>query len=350
MNTPHNIYIHVPFCISKCNYCAFFSHAISPDWETYSNNICIEIEHWAKLLGRIKIPTVFFGGGTPSLMPIKTFQQIMQHLNSHFDMTNCAEVTLESNPGTISAEKLNDFIANGITRLSIGVQSFNDDELKFLGRKHDASTAISTIEHAQKTGVRLSCDFIYGLPNHTTKNVISLCNKINEIGLQHASLYELTIEPNTPFEHMNLNMPTNDEMADMYLAIADTLKLPRYEVSNYAIQGQECIHNQNVWNGDAYIGLGNGAAGRVFMDNTWFEQSGGDIKRAKMTNDARATERVITGLRTARGVTLDDKIKNIVDIEFINSHNDLVHIIDNRIVATNKGLLVLDDLIFNIIK
>lgn len=350
MSTPHNIYIHVPFCISKCNYCAFFSHAIAPDWETYSNNICTEIEYWAKLLGHIKIPTIFFGGGTPSLMPIKTFQQIMRHLNSHFDMTDCTEVTLESNPGTITNEKLNEFIANGVTRLSIGVQSFNDDELNFLGRKHDAGTAISTIEHAQKTGIRLSCDFIYGLPDHTTKNVISLCKRINETGLQHASLYELTIEPNTPFGHMNLNMPTNDEMADMYLAIADTLNLNRYEVSNYATPTQECIHNQNVWDGDAYIGLGNGAAGRVFMNNTWFEQSGGDIKHTKMTNDARGTERIITGLRTTHGVMLDDTIKNLVDINFINSHNDLVQIINNRIVATSAGLLVLDDLIFNIIK
>ena len=206
------------------------------------------------------------------------------------------------------------------------------------------------LESAQKTGIQVSADFIYGLPGHSVKNIVSLCSKINQIGLKHVSLYELTIEPNTPFGQMNLDMPSNDDMADMYLAISDNLKLPRYEVSNYAPPGFECKHNQNVWDGDAYIGFGNGAKGRVFMNNTWFEQSGGKIKYSVISDSARAIERVITGLRTARGVLLDDAVKNIVDINFINTHNDLVKIKNNRIIATGKGLLVLDDLTLNTIK
>lgn len=350
MNVPHNIYIHVPFCISKCNYCAFFSRAIAPDWDTYANNICTEIDYWANTLGHIKIPTIFFGGGTPSLMPTKTFQKIMQHLNSKFDLSNCIEVTLESNPGTITNEKLNEFIANGVTRLSIGVQSFDDNELQFLGRRHDAKTAIDLIEYAQNTDIRVSADFIYGLPGHTIKNIIKLCKQINNIGLQHASLYELTIEPNTPFGRMHLDMPTNNDMADMYMAINDNLNLPRYEVSNYAARGHECIHNQNVWDGDAYIGLGMGAAGRIFMNNSWFEEYGGDIKCTPISNAIRATERIITGLRTMHGVKMDDAVKNIIDIDFINSHNDLVQIHNNRLIATNTGILILDDLILHITK
>jgi len=348
MNKAHNIYIHVPFCISKCKYCAFFSSAVAPDWESYRDGICAEIDFWATKLGKIKVPTIFFGGGTPSLMPMWVFRSVMQKLNEKFDLSGCDEITLESNPGTIDDGKLKEFIENGATRLSIGVQSFDNDELQFLGRKHDVGTAVHLIESAQKTGIRVSADFIYGLPHHTTKNVISLCDKINKIGLQHASLYELTIEPNTPFGRMNLQMPDNNEMADMYIAIRDNLKLPRYEVSNYAIPTQECKHNQNVWNGDAYIGLGNGAMGRVFMDNAWFEQSGGDIKFSALDNKTRAVERLITGLRTVRGIVFDDDIKNIVDIDFINSHNDLVKIKDNRIWATDKGLLVLDDLLIKI--
>ena len=348
MNKAHNIYIHVPFCISKCKYCAFFSSAVAPDWESYRDGICAEIDFWATKLGKIKVPTIFFGGGTPSLMPIWVFQSVMQKLNEKFDLSVCDEITLESNPGTIDDDKLKEFIANGVTRLSIGVQSFDDDELQFLGRKHDVKTAIHLIEAAQKIGIRVSADFIYGLPHHTTKNVILLCDKINKIGLQHASLYELTIEPNTPFGRMNLQMPDNNEMADMYIAIRDNLKLPRYEVSNYAMPTQECKHNQNVWNGDAYIGLGNGAMGRVFMDNAWFEQSGGDIKFSALDNKTRAIERLITGLRTVRGIVFDDNIKNVVDIDFINSHNDLVKIKDNRIWATDKGLLVLEDLLIKI--
>lgn len=350
MNVPHNIYIHVPFCISKCNYCAFFSRAIAPDWESYATSICAEIDFWANRLGRIKIPTVFFGGGTPSLMPTKTFESIMNRLREKFDLTDCAEVTLESNPGTLDKNKLDDFIYCGATRISIGVQSFDDDELKFLGRKHNAKAAISLIEQAQKTNVRISCDFIYGLPNHNVKNIVALCDKINQIGLQHASLYELTIEKNTPFGKMNLSLPSNDDMADMYMAITENLGLPRYEVSNYAAHGHECKHNQNVWDGDAYIGLGQGAMGRVLMDDSWFEQSGGNIKYQPISNDTRAVERVITGLRTARGVLIDNTVKNIIDIDFINEHNDLVLIKDNRLVATNKGIMTLDNLLTDVIR
>ena len=350
MITPHNIYIHVPFCISKCNYCAFFSSAIAPDWESYQHGICREIDFWVNKLGRIKIPTVFFGGGTPSLMPIPVFESIMNRLHEKFDMSDCTELTLESNPGTLDKDKLDNFVSRGVNRLSIGIQSFNDDELKFLGRRHDAKTAIKLVDMAQKTGIRVSGDFIYGIPGHNVKNIISLCNQIKKIGLTHTSLYEFTIEKNTPFGRMNLDMPNNDKMADMYLAISEHLQLPRYEVSNYATPGFECRHNQNIWDSDSYIGLGNGARGRIFMDNNWYEQSGGDIKYLAITNNMRATERVITGLRTMRGVLLDDTIKNIIDIDFINSHNDLVRIHDNRLVASDRGLMVLDDLLVDIIR
>ena len=346
--TSHNIYIHVPFCVSKCNYCAFFSRAVAPDWETYQVNICREIDFWATKLGRVSVPTVFFGGGTPSLMPIHIFDAIMQHLRDKFDLSGCTEVTLESNPGTITAEKLHDFISCGVTRLSIGIQSLTDEELKFLGRKHDVKTALELLDSAQKSGIETSADFIYGLPHHRTENVIALCNQINSLGLKHASLYELTIEKNTPFGRMNLDMPSNDDMADMYMAIGDHLALARYEVSNYAAPGHECKHNQNVWDGDAYIGLGQGAKGRVFMDGTWFEQSGGDIQYSAISGDTRAMEKIITGLRTMRGISLGLDIKNVLDIDFINSHNDLVKIENNRLVATDKGLLILDDLLVNI--
>ena len=350
MNNTHNIYIHVPFCISKCNYCAFFSSAIAPDWESYARGICSEINFWASKLGKVKIPTVFFGGGTPSLMPISVFESIIKQMHDKFDMSQCTEITLESNPGTLTQEKLLDFIACGVTRLSIGIQSFDDNELQFLGRRHDAKTAIKLVESAHKTGIHVSGDFIYGLPNHNVKNIISLCDKINQIGLKHASLYELTIEPDTPFGRMNFDMPNNDTMADMYIAISDNLKLPRYEVSNYASHNFECKHNQNIWDGDAYIGLGAGAKGRIFMDNSWFEESGGDIKYSKISDTVRATERVITGLRTTCGVLLDDVVKNIVDIDFINAHNDWVQIKNNRLIATDKGLLILDDLLVDVIR
>lgn len=352
MSVAHNIYIHVPFCMSKCNYCAFFSVACaSPDWEKYTNGIISEINHWATILGRISVPTIFFGGGTPSLMPTGYFSKIMQELRNKFDVAPDAEITLESNPGTLDEKRLDEFIAAGVNRLSIGVQSFDDDELLFLGRKHNAAVARKLIKLAQNRGIRVSADFIYGIPGHNVKSVEKLCNQINEIGLSHCSMYELTIEENTPFGKMNLDMPTNDEMADMYMAITDSLKLPRYEVSNYATPGFECRHNQNVWNGDAYIGLGAGAAGRVFMNDVWYEQSGGvNGKCEQMNNNERAVERVITGMRTMRGVLLAKDVQNVINMEYVNKHPELVLVENGRMHATDSGLIILDDLLVNLIK
>jgi len=351
MTVPHNIYIHVPFCMSKCNYCAFFSRACTkPDWEKYTAGIIGEIDHWAEMLGKFDVPTVFFGGGTPSLLPTKHFAKIIEHLHSKFNVANNAEITLESNPGTLDTNRLDEFIKYGVNRLSIGVQSFDDDELVFLGRRHDVATARKLIDSALARQICVSADFIYGLPGHNANKVENLCRQINQTGLSHCSMYELTIEPSTPFGKMNLQMPTNNEMADMYIAIQNTLNLPRYEVSNYAKPGDECRHNQNIWDGDAYIGIGTAAAGRVFLNNIWYEQLGGGAKFEPINNNARAIEKVITGLRTMRGVLLAKDVQNVLNMEYINEHRELVQINGDRISATDNGILVLDDLLVNLIR
>ena len=351
MTIAHNIYIHVPFCISKCNYCAFFSRACaSPDWETYTNGILSEIDSWADKLGKISVPTIFFGGGTPSLMPTKSFAKIIEQLQRRFNVAPNTEITLESNPGTIDAIRLDEFIANGVNRLSVGVQSLNDDELAFMGRCHNAHDALKLLNTAQSRDIRVSADFIYGLPGHNAKSVEKLCHDINKLGLHHCSMYELTIEPATPFGKMNLQMPTNDEMADMYNAITNTLNLPRYEVSNYATPGNECQHNQNIWDGAAYIGLGTGAAGRVFMENTWYEQLGGGIKFEQMPDTDRAIEKVLTGMRTMRGVALAKDVKNVLNLEYATAHPEFITFADNRMRATDAGLMILDDLLTDLIK
>lgn len=351
MIKPHNIYIHVPFCMSKCNYCAFFSRACAnPDWDKYSNGIINEIEHWGNLLGRINVPTVFFGGGTPSLMPVKTFEKIMAKIKSVFELTPDCEITAEANPKTIDAEKLSGFINVGVNRLSVGVQSLDDSKLQFLGRRHNVNDALNLIDMAQKLNLRLSADFIYGLPNDTTDDVIKLCRQINSLGLTHCSMYELTIEPNTPFAKMNLNMPNNNEMADMYNAIDENLSLPRYEVSNYATAGNECRHNLNIWDGAPYIGIGHGAAGRILIDDNWYEQRGASAQFEKLSDHARAIERVITGLRTVRGVLLDRDVQKIINMQYVYEHPELLHqTSDNRIAVTKRGMLILDDIVLNIV-
>lgn len=352
MTAAHNIYIHVPFCVSKCNYCAFFSSACAcPNWGKYENDIIKEITFWGNSLGKIPVPTIFFGGGTPSLMPIKTFEKIINKINAVFKINDNCEITLESNPGTISENKLDAFINCGVNRLSVGVQSFDDERLRFLGRRHNSQTAINIIQMAQRKRIRLSADFIYGLPGETTKDVVNTCKEINKLGLSHCSMYELTIEPDTPFSKMNLIMPSNEEMADMYSAISENLKLPRYEVSNYATPGEECRHNLNIWDGKPYIGIGKGASGRILIDNQWYEQLGNGEKFEPISDATRAEERIITGIRQTRGVYLDTDIEKIINMKYLKSKPDLLQLTsDNRIAATEKGMLILDDLILNLMR
>lgn len=352
MNQAHNIYIHIPFCLSKCNYCAFFSRACTaPDWCKYADGIISEITYWGNTLGKISIPTVFFGGGTPSLMPTDIFERIMIALHNTFTISDDCEITLESNPGTINSSQLCEFQSCGVNRLSVGVQSFDNNRLKFLGRHHTSDDAIKLLECAMSRGMRVSGDFIYGLPGDTPDDVIKTCNHINKLGITHCSMYELTIEPNTPFGKMNLCMPSDDMMADMYNAISDTLCLARYEVSNYATPGNECRHNMNVWDGMPYIGIGQGASGRILLNRTWYEQRGNNEQFDVIDSDTRATEMVITGLRQTRGVRITPTTKRIINFHMIDLHPELFVLTqDNRIATTKSGMLILDNVTERLIK
>ncbi len=336
--------------MSKCNYCAFYSRACTaPNWDEYCDKIIGEFDLWGECLGKISVPTIFFGGGTPSLMPTATFEKIIRRIYDTFDVPTDAEVTIESNPGTLDNNKLLDFLSLGVNRLSIGVQSLNDEKLKFLGRRHSANDARRLIDFAISR-VRTSADFIYGLPGEDAGDVIQTCHDINELGLGHVSMYELTIEPDTPFGKMNLNMPDNTTMAQMYMAIDENLPLPRYEVSNYATPGDECRHNLNIWDGGAYIGVGSHAAGRVFKNNTWYEQLGDGELFSQITEQNRAVEKIITGMRTTRGVKLTPDVIKQIDMGWVENNSDLVTTNDNRIACTKKGMLILDEILLNLTK
>lgn len=346
----YNLYIHTPFCISKCKYCAFFSKAvINPDWDSFTNNILNELDYWKNKLGKLTISTIFFGGGTPSLIPCQYFEKIINNIQTNFILEPNTEITIEANPKTIDEQKLINLRQMGINRISIGIQSLDDEKLRFLGRTHTTKDALVLLETANKLNFRTSGDFIYGLPDENIETIQQICTDINKLGLKHCSMYELTIEPNTPFGKMNLQLPNNIEMAKMYTIIPKFLKLNRYEISNYSIIGEECKHNQNVWDGQPYLGIGRGAAGRVFYKNAWYEQMGNNELFSPLSNKQRAIEQIITGLRTAKGVRLTDDIKSVIDVNFIESCDDLLY--DNdRLKTTDKGALVLDTLIQKVIK
>ncbi len=281
-------------------------------------------------------------------MPIWCFEKIINELYSCFDVSPDAEITIESNPGTIDKIKMHDFQTLGVNRLSVGVQSLSDDRLKYLGRRHSVTDAVTTLNTARDMGLRVSADFIYGLPGDTVGDIIEMCKNINTLGLQHCSLYELTIEPTTPIGRENPQMPTNDEMADMYNAIGDTLSLPRYEVSNYATDDQHCRHNENVWDGAPYIGIGRGAAGRVYYNDTWFEHMGASEKFAALDSGTRAIEKLIMGMRTVCGVNLTDDVKRVINMDAVRNMPNLVQMENNRIFVTMAGMLVLDDILVKI--
>ena len=337
--------------MSKCNYCAFYSFACkSPDWKKYADDIITELRFWADKLGHISVPTIFFGGGTPSLMPVNTMEQILNCIKQNFDVTTNCEITLEANPKTIDIQKLKDFKYIGINRLSVGVQSLKDEELLWLGRKHNVQDSLCLLENAHNMGLRVSADFIYGLPNQDVTSVINLCQSINKLGLKHVSMYELTIEKNTPLGKMNLQMPDNDTMAMMYTAISDNLNLPRYEVSNYAVAEEHCRHNENIWAGDAYIGVGRGGAGRPLIDGVWYDEMGNFERFEQINKETRNIEKIITGMRTVRGVMLSGDMVKQINFDWVKNHNDLVVQSDNYLRATPKGMLLLDNIMLDLIK
>ena len=346
----YNLYIHVPFCVSKCKYCCFYSVAsLKPNWKEFEKNIISEIKFWHEKLGKIKIETIFFGGGTPSLMPEKVFENILNSISYHFKVDKNIEITIEANPGTLDTEKLNNLKTIGMNRLSVGMQSFKDDELKFMGRIHNAKQAIDLIESANKINLNISADFIYGLPNQNTKDIKELCNNINNLEISHCSLYELSIEKNTPFYNMNLKRPNDEILRDMYLTINHNLDLPRYEVSNYAYEKFECRHNKNIWNGMPYIGLGVGAAGRILIKDIWYEQKGNFELFEKISNRDRNIEKIITGLRTKQGIKLTKDMKEIINFNFIDKNKNLFIFNSDNLSLTDEGILILDTILLNII-
>lgn len=344
----HNIYIHIPICKHKCNYCAFYSLSLpNPDWDSITNNIIQKIYLWNNNYGSCDVPTIFFGGGTPSLMPTKYLDLILTALYKNFNVLKNAELTIECNP--ISNNSLQSILNLGFNRISIGVQSFNDDILKFLGRIHTKQDAFTCIDFLQNKKINFSCDFIYGYHFQTIQDIKNLCQTINCLQIPHCSLYELSIEKNTPFFINKVKTQNNDVLAQMYETIQECLKLKRYEVSNYSINKKfECKHNSNIWAGNSYIGFGKSACGRPFINNIWYEQKDNILK--KLDNKTRNIEKIITGLRTKKGVLIDKNIIDIINLDFIENNKKLVYFNDNYLKVSKKGFMILDYITESVIK
>jgi oxygen-independent coproporphyrinogen-3 oxidase len=265
---PIALYIHIPFCETKCPYCDFntYSH-IEPLMPGYVAALIREIELWGDLLEHPTVRTVFFGGGTPSYLPSEDISQIMQAANRSFEIEPDGEVTLESNPGDFTLAKLSTYLESGINRLSIGVQTFDDDLLKLLGRRHSAQGALDAYRMAQDAGFdNISIDLMYGLPNQTLGGWNSTLKQALELRPPHISMYCLTLEEGTPMETWvrlgKMSDPDPDLAADMYETTQDAMReagYRHYEISNWALEGMESRHNIIYWRTEPYVGVGPGA-------------------------------------------------------------------------------------------
>lgn len=281
---PISLYIHYPFCLAKCPYCDFNSYAISnfdclknihsvdgAADENFLKAYEMELKFYHNLLGRRQIDTIFFGGGTPSLISSKQIENILNLVHKLFRVTSDAEISLEANPGTFENKKFQEFRSIGINRLSIGVQSLNDYYLKFFGRIHRRKEALEAIAVAQRYFQNsYSLDLIYARPEQTRKDWLEELKEVMELSPNHLSLYQLIIEEGTEFSRKKIKMPSEKYMVGLYedsVEFLESKNINLYEVSNYARRGWECRHNLNYWNSGEWIAIGAGAHGRFCPDN-----------------------------------------------------------------------------------
>ncbi len=349
------LYVHFPFCLSKCPYCDFNSH-VRPqiDDESWLEKILKDIDTYD---GNLSITSVFFGGGTPSLMPPASAASIVNKIYKYFKTSSNIEITLEANPNSSEASRFSDFKNAGINRISIGAQSFNQNHLDFLGRKHSADEAKKAIKNALLYFDRVSFDLIYALPNQTLKEWENELNYALSFGTSHLSLYQLTIEPGTPFEmryrRKEFETPVDNESACFYEQTVNQMSqagLPPYEVSNFSQYGEECLHNLAYWRYEDYIGIGPGAHGRLIKNGQkihtmsskvpehWLKEENPVINIINKRD--QIFERLMMGLRLYSGIPKEnifdhinqEAYKNLVEEGFLINNS-------TQLIPTLKGIL-----------
>ena len=272
------LYIHVPFCKTKCPYCDFNTYqGIESLMGPFRDALTAELSLWGQALGRPAVRTVFFGGGTPSYLPDGDIGKILVAISEAFAVEGAAEITIEANPGDLDAPACTALLRQGVNRLSIGVQSLNNGLLNLLGRRHHANEAVAAFETARSAGFdNINLDLMYGLPNQTTAQWKDTVDRLIELGPQHISMYALTLEEGTPMHRWaqegKIPEPDTDLAADMYLYAQDALEnsgYHHYEISNWSRDGLESQHNTIYWRNQTYLGVGPGAHSRLGDYRFW---------------------------------------------------------------------------------
>ena len=366
---PLALYVHWPFCVSKCPYCDFNSHVRADiDQEAWRDALLVDLAHEARLLPNRRLTSIFFGGGTPSLMNPSIVEAVIEAAASHWNAAEDVEITLEANPNSVEAERFADLAMAGVNRVSLGLQSFSDDALAFLGRAHSADEGFAALETAQKNFKRVSFDLIYGLPRDTEDSWSVTLAQALTLGTRHLSLYQLTIEPGTRFASMvakrELEPLDSDRAAALYElteAMTSDAGLPAYEISNYARSGHESRHNLTYWRYGDYSGVGPGAHGRRLGRRTVrhkkpenflsaVKRNGHGIgEEAPLSIVESADEALVMGLRLAEGIDADriaarfglGPIVNWPKVDRLVASGHLTRT-GTRIAPTAAGRLLLD--------
>jgi oxygen-independent coproporphyrinogen-3 oxidase len=380
MSTPapaFGVYVHWPFCAQKCPYCDFNSHVRHGGWDEgrFLKSYLRELDHVRALTGRRTVSSIFLGGGTPSLMQPATTAALLDRIAGLWGIDAQAEITIEANPGSVEAARFAGYRAAGVNRVSIGVQALDDGELKRLGRIHSVLEAKAAIAVAKSTFERVSFDLIYARPRQTLAAWRAELSEALGMADGHLSLYQLTIEPDTPYAALHaagkLVVPDNEAALALYeltQELTEAAGLPAYEISNHARPGEESRHNLLYWRYGEYAGIGPGAHGRIIVDGMrhattternperWMgrvEQDGHGISSLDLlTRAEQADEMLLMGLRIAEGIDL----QQLEDIGGLRPSAERVQALQRlglleaspsspRIRATAAGRFVLDELV-----
>ena len=365
---PLSLYLHVPFCVRKCAYCDFPSYAGKEAFiHAYAEELCKEIVCAARRYPNRIVQTIFFGGGTPSLLSGEQMNKLMNAVRTSFDIAPDAEISMEANPGTLTLENLTAYRKSGINRLSVGVQTLNDRLLRAVGRIHTRAEAVDAVRMARRAGFdNINLDLMYGLPYQTLADFEETLHDALSLDVEHLSMYSLIVEEGTPLcrqvESGKITVPDDEETLAMQHAAARLLEkhgLYRYEISNYAKRGFECRHNLVYWHRGEYLGLG--CAAHSLMEEQRFSNTPSlseylsgmrEVEREPLDFSDVLEETVMLNLRTAEGMDMDE-YRMLCGLDFPAkkrvierlTHEGMAHLHNNRLALSERGMDVLNAVI-----
>jgi putative oxygen-independent coproporphyrinogen III oxidase len=361
------LYIHWPFCVSKCPYCDFNSHVRdSVDQDAWREALLADMAHEARETPGQRLTSIFFGGGTPSLMPPATVAALIEAAERHWGFAGNVEITLEANPSSVESARFADLASAGVNRVSLGLQSLDDEALRFLGRAHDTSKGLMALGTAQSAFARVSFDLIYARPGQSAADWGAELAKALSFGTGHLSLYQLTIEPGTRFAAMaargELVQADPDESALLYELTQEMTAgagLPAYEISNHARPGEESRHNLSYWRYRPYAGVGPGAHGRRGglavqrhrKPENWLaalaRNGHGIAEETAISPREQRVEALLMGLRLAEGIEWNPEGLDVAAVDRLCAQGLLAR--DERLRATPRGMLLLDAILAEIV-